>query len=110
MEFPKYDIEYEVESEDMGKALSDMGVYKLFSEPEWIEGIGGTNVGIFQKARFIVSKEGVEGAAATAIIAYIAPGADKIEPIELIFNRPFMYILVKDNVPLFIGSVYNPVE
>lgn len=110
VEFPTYDIEYEVDSEEMKKTLQEIGIKTLFSQPKWIDGINGSAVEVFQKARFIVNEEGVEGAAATPTISYVAAGANEDEPLELIFDRPFMYILMKDDVPLFIGTVYNPTE
>ena len=60
----------------------------------------------FQKAKIIVDEEGTEAAAATSIVLELTSAAPD-DMILLIFDRPFAWEIVYDNVPLFSGVVSN---
>ncbi len=110
LEFPKCDIEYSVSTENINEVLEKLGCSDLFNNAQWVNGIVGGDIQIIQNTRFMFNEEGIEGAAATAAVNYIARGASEEEPLNVIYNRPFMYILMQDEIPLFIGTVYNPAD
>lgn len=90
--------------------LRDYGVKELFQSPNWQNGIEGTSVDIKQKTKFVLDEEGIEAAAATSMqVAFAVDNKEKPE-LELTVDRPFLYVLMKEDVPLFIGTVYNPAE
>jgi len=35
---------------------------------------------------------------------------EKVIKLDITLDKPFMYIIMYDDVPLFIGTVYNPTE
>ena len=57
-----------------------------------------------------VDEEGTEAAAATAVIVGATSVMPEEEPLEMIFNHPFM-LLIRDResgLILFLGNVINP--
>lgn len=109
---PEYEIEDEY-SEKMISSLNNMGIETLFGNNTWeiSSGLNNSFVDICQRTYINVNKKGVEAAAATAVSAvYIGIEDEKKIALEIKFDRPFMYVLIKNGVPMFIGTVYNPVE
>ena len=106
---PKFDVNSTM---DLKGGLQEMGVTDVFNEgaANFSEITG--NVPIFltaanQSVRVQIDEEGVKAA------AYIEfPGATSPEPpkeiIDFILDRPFIFAITTDNIPLFMGTVNNP--
>ena len=106
---PKYEVSYNM-SENLKDTLETLGAKKMFSdECEWAILDNAPATYIMQEVKFIVDENGVEAAAATAITATYGIDESTID-LEIVLDRPFMYILMKEDVPLFIGTIYNPAE
>lgn len=109
---PEFECQSDLE-EELKDVVKGMGVGKLFADSQWniIEKGVHQKVDIAQKTNIKVDENGVEAVAVTAIKAtYTAAKDEKQLELDITFNRPFLYILMKDEVPLFIGTVYNPAE
>ena len=109
VKIPTFCIQDDIDSNNVMNVLEKLGVKQFFDEPEFIEGIEGMNARISQKTKFVVDEDGIEAAAVTSIGAEYSAKSGNVD-LEITFDRPFMYILMKDGVPLFIGTVYNPAE
>ena len=106
---PKFDVNSTM---DLKVGLQEMGVTDVFNEgaANFSEITG--DVPIFltaanQSVRVQIDEEGVKAA------AYIEfPGATSPEPpkeiIDFILDRPFIFAITTDNIPLFMGTVNNP--
>ena len=106
---PKFDINSTMDLKD---GLQEMGVTDVFNEgaANFSEITG--NVPIFltaanQSVRVQIDEEGVKAA------AYIEfPGATSPEPpkeiIDFILDRPFIFAITTESIPLFMGTVNNP--
>lgn len=110
---PKFSYSCEI---DMKESLQNMGIEKPFDKWEadfsgicdetyrlWIENIA-------QRTYIDVNKDGVSAAAATVIEmpGKTSPGRpETIEEVNIILDRPFIYMIYdgNNNLPLFIGSV-----
>ena len=106
---PKFDVNGSVNLKD---GLQSMGVTDVFGEGAAnFTGITG-DVPIFltaanQSIRVQIDEEGVKAA------AYIEfPGATSPAPpeeiIDFILDRPFIFAITTDSIPLFMGTVNNP--
>jgi len=73
-------------------------------------GLAGNDYDIIQKTKITLNEEGIEGAASTIISGVTAGGNVEYEDMNVTLDRPFAFILEKDGMPLFIGTVYNPAE
>lgn len=62
---------------------------------------------ILQRVEFKLDENGTEAAAVTELIMETKAIMDEHEPIEMIVNRPFVYNISLDGLPLFEGSVQN---
>jgi serpin B len=106
---PKFDFE---SSFDLGETLAAMGMPDAFTELADFSGMTGNRDLLIQavvhKAFVSVDEEGTEAAAATAVVAGLtsAPG----DPVELIIDRPFVFLIRDDETGaiLFLGRVVNP--
>lgn len=80
----------------------ELGVYtKLTSDtPIWFTGVN-------QSVRVEIDTEGVK-AASYIEIAGAGSAALPDEIIDFVLNRPFIFVITKDNVPLFAGCVNDP--
>ena len=106
---PKFDVNSTLNLKD---GLQEMGVTDVFNEgaANFSEITG--DVPIFltaanQSVRVQIDEEGVKAA------AYIEfPGAMSPEPpeeiIDFILDRPFIFAITTDSIPLFMGTVNNP--
>ena len=106
---PKFDVNSTL---DLKGGLQEMGVTDVFNEgaANFSEITG--DVPIFltaanQSVRVQIDEEGVKAA------AYIEfPGATSPEPpkeiIDFILDRPFIFAITTDSIPLFMGTVNNP--
>lgn len=107
---PKFDVS---SSMDLSVGLKNMGVMNVFTENAaefmnltWDSPIYLT--GANQSVRVQIDEKGVKAAAYIEI-----PGAGSAAPpddgiIDFVLDRPFLFVITKDNIPLFAGCVNNP--
>ena len=106
---PKFDVNSTVNLKD---GLQEMGVTDVFNEDAANFNEITGDVPIFltaanQSVRVQIDEEGVKAA------AYIEfPGATSAEPpdeiIDFILDRPFIFAITTESIPLFMGTVNNP--
>ncbi len=111
LRLPKFDVAGEA---DLSGALSALGVKDIFdmgeadfsrivpesSVPVWVSSV-------LHGARVKVDEEGCEAAAYTLIIAPgAAPPPD--DEVEITFDRPFIFSITQNGLPLFAGIVNEP--
>ncbi len=106
---PKFDISTRA---DLAQGLGEMGLAALF-DPARAEfsAIAGDTPLYFtaanQAVRVQVDEEGVKAAAYLEM-----PGASAPEPpdeiIDFILNRPFLFVIARNDIPLFTGVVNDP--
>jgi len=110
LSMPKFDVH---SSADLADGLKKMGVTDVFDEEKAdfspsLEGSGPVFVsGVNQAARVIVDESGVKAASYIEI-----PGAGAAAPpeevIDFILDRPFLFVIASDGLPLFAGVVERP--
>ncbi len=108
---PKFDISSSV---DLEPALKEMGLAEIFAfygndfsasvdseEPVYLESIN-------QDTRVTVDEDGVK--AASYIILNFGAGAAQPpdEIIDFVLDRPFVFAITTENIPMFVGTVNNP--
>ena len=108
---PKFDVSSTL---DLSDGLKNMGAVNVFTEnmaeftnltadePLYLTGAN-------QSTRVQIDEEGVKAA------TYIElPAAGSAEPpdeiIDFVLDRPFLFVITSDNIPLFAGCVNNPME
>lgn len=106
---PKFDVSSTM---DLSEGLKNMGVSSVFSDTvaEFGKLTGDSPIfltGANQSVRVKIDEEGVKAA------AYIElPGAGSAQPpeeiIDFVLDRPFLFVITNDNIPLFAGCVNNP--
>lgn len=106
---PKFDV---ASTMDLSEGLKIMGVPNVFSEnvAEFTKLTTDSPIyltGANQSVRVQIDEEGVKAA------TYIElPGAGSAAPpeeiIDFVLNRPFLFVITNDNIPLFAGCVNNP--
>ena len=106
---PKFDVSSTM---DLSSGLKDMGIINLFDKnaAEFTNLTSDVPIyltGANQSVRVEIDEKGVKAA------AYIElPGAGSAAPpaeiIDFVVDRPFLFAITKDNVPLFMGCVNNP--
>ncbi len=109
---PIYECEYDFE-DNIEDAVKEIGIKRMFDGDQWkvVSEDSSFDVDIRQKTNIKVTEDGVEAAAATYVsVEYISAGQVNEPDLVITLDRPFLYVLVKDGVPLFIGTVYNPNE
>lgn len=106
---PKFDVSSTM---DLSDGLKNMGVTNVFYEnvTEFTKLTGGSPVyltGANQSVRVQIDEEGVKAASYIEI-----PGAGSAAPpdeiVDFILDRPFLFVITSDNIPLFAGCVNNP--
>uniref|UniRef100_A0A1I7V284 SERPIN domain-containing protein n=1 Tax=Caenorhabditis tropicalis TaxID=1561998 RepID=A0A1I7V284_9PELO len=105
IEFPKFTVEKELQLKDV---LHTLGVTEIFSDQADLSGVAeGIKVsdGI-HKALIDVNEEGTTASAATVFKVYPMCGR-MADPIEFKANHPFLFALVKDDHPLFLGVFHG---
>ncbi len=106
---PRFDVSSTM---DLSDGLKDMGMTKVFDpleadfsnitwdSPIWLTGVN-------QSVRVQIDEEGVKAATYIEI-----PGAGSAEPpdeiINFVLDRPFLFVITNENIPLFAGCVNNP--
>ncbi len=108
---PKFDV---VEKKSLKDGLMQLGVTDIFSAEKAnfsalrsaLPAFAGT---IEQASRVQIDEEGVTGASYTEII-YMGsvPPSNTPDIIDFVLDRPFLFVVEKDNIPLFTGVVNNP--
>ncbi len=116
LKLPKFEVTFEKE---LNESLRDMGLTECFDiEKANFGKMGTTKSGdnlyislVRQKAKIIVNEEGTEAAAVT-MIDLRDGGGSTVDPKELFFNEPFLYIIMdmERELPLFIGILDDPKE
>ena len=106
---PKFDVNSTMDLKD---GLQEMGVTDVFSEATSNFSEITADVPVYltaanQSVRVQIDEEGVKAA------AYIEfPGATSPEPpeeiIDFVLDRPFIFAITTDSIPLFMGTVNNP--
>uniref|UniRef100_A0A1I7V443 SERPIN domain-containing protein n=1 Tax=Caenorhabditis tropicalis TaxID=1561998 RepID=A0A1I7V443_9PELO len=100
---PKWKIETEL---GLNEALQSIGIKKAFSGDA---DLGNLADGVFvsavtHKALIEVDEDGTKAAAATTVSISLKSAMFPIdEPIEFRADHPFLFVLSKDNHPLFVG-------
>lgn len=115
LSLPKFDISAK---SSLRSSLQNLGVTEVFSPylADFSGMIPKTNdVGnpyvdnIEHTARVTVDEEGVTAAAYTLILVAGAAAPDPNQKeIDLTLDRPFLFVIESDNMPLFAGVVNNP--
>jgi serpin B len=96
---------------DLVPALQDLGVDDLFEAAD-LSGISATAdltvTGAFHETFFALDENGVEAAAATAIV--VGEASLPPPPVTVVLDEPFLFILrdTATNTPLFVGSIASP--
>lgn len=106
---PKFDV---ASTMDLSAGLKNMGVTNVFQEDvaEFAGLTGDLPISLAeanQSVRVQIDEEGVKAAVYLEI-----PGAGAAQPpeeiIDFILDRPFLFVITNDNIPLFAGVVNNP--
>lgn len=106
---PKFDVSSTM---DLSEGLKNMGATNVFYEnvTEFTKLTGDSPIyltGANQSVRVQIDEEGVKAAAYIEI-----PGAGSAAPpeevIDFVLNRPFLFVITNDKLPLFAGCVNNP--
>ncbi|MBW6465043.1 MAG: serpin family protein [Brevefilum sp.] len=111
LEMPKFDFESSVDAND---PLIALGMGDAF-DPDRADFSGITEeeelmiTDVLHKATITVDEEGTEAAAATAVIIGVTSAMPE-EPISLVIDRPFMFMIrhLRTNTILFMGRVVQP--
>ena len=112
---PKFETEYDIE---MSEVLQEMGMTDAF---DWrvadfsrlgTYNVDGMNICInrvLHKTFISVTEQGTRAGAATAVEMVAEGAAEIIEYMEVVLDRPFVYMLIdcETNLPFFIGSMMN---
>lgn len=116
LKLPKFEVSFDWVLND---ALIQMGLTDAFDkEKADFSGIGTTDTGypiyiseVRQKAVVKVDEEGTEAAAATELVFAEATAMLPEEPLEMYFDKPFLYLIMDmdTELPLFMGIMDNPV-
>lgn len=106
---PKFDVTSTI---DLKEGLENMGATNVFygNGTEFTKLTGDSPIyltGANQSVRVQIDEEGVKAASYIEI-----PGAGSAAPpeeiIDFVLDRPFLFVITSDNIPLFAGCVNNP--
>ncbi|MBQ7603511.1 MAG: serpin family protein [Clostridia bacterium] len=110
---PKFETEYGVE---LSGALRSLGMTAAFDmDSADFSGIGKSAFGniyigeVIHKTFISVNEKGTRAGAATLIDMRAGAAAPTEEPKRVILDRPFVYMLIdcENNLPFFIGTMYD---
>lgn len=117
VKLPKFEVSF---NKVLNESLIRMGLVDAFDEEKAdFSGIGTTDSGapifinlVRQKAVVKVDEEGTEAAAATEIVMLENTALIEEEPIEMYFDKPFLYFIMdmETELPLFMGIMDNPMK
>lgn len=111
---PKFETEYSVSMKDV---LRNMGMTDVFDPNNAdLSGIGSVTDGslyvddVIHKTYISVDSSGTRAGAATAVIIMKESALLERNPIDIILNRPFVYMIVdcENMIPVFIGVLETP--
>ncbi len=111
---PKFSFDYSVE---LAQTLADMGMEIASDESlaDFSKMATSDNGNIFisrvlHKTHISVDEAGTKAGAVTVVEA--TDGAAPAEPVEIVLDRPFLFMIVDNeySLPLFMGCVVNPTE
>lgn len=106
---PKFDVASTI---NLGEGLKNMGITKAFE-------VGGAEFGdltsdspiwlteVSQSVRVEIDEEGVKAAVYIEIPGYGSPEPPD-DIIDFVLDRPFLFIISNENIPLFAGCVNDP--
>lgn len=106
---PKFDVS---STTDLSEGLKEMGATKVFTEgtADFTKLTGNAPIylsGANQSVRVQIDEKGVKAAAYIELKgAGDLPSPDEI--VDFVLDRPFLFVISKENVPLFAGCVNNP--
>jgi serine protease inhibitor len=108
---PKFDVSSTMDLKD---GLINMGATNVFYEniTEFTKLTGDSPIyltGANQSVRVQIDEDGVK-AAAYIEIQGAGSTAPPEEEIDFVLNRPFIFVITNDNIPLFAGCVNNPMN
>lgn len=106
---PKFDV---ASTMDLSDGLKNMGVTDIFTEnvAEFSKLTADSPLyltGANQSARVQIDEEGVKAAVYIELPA-AGSAAPPEEIIDFVLDRPFLFVITNDNIPLFAGCVNNP--
>lgn len=109
LSLPKFSFDSEF---DLIQSLKDLGMKKAFKSEEadltGITDFAAYVSAVKQGTDITVNENGLEAAAFTYIAVTLECAPMETEAIEINFDRPFVFIIESENVPVFIGTVQNP--
>lgn len=104
--FPEFELSSDL---SLNSALQAMGMTDAFSDQADFSNLMDAPLSISevrQKNRIEVSRTGTKAAVATAVEIQ-ATGALILDQKEIVFDRPFLFILMQDDMPLLIGTIQS---
>lgn len=109
---PKFDV---MSDTDLADTLRSLGVTDVF-EPEradlsgLLTGTGGSVwvSRVLHSARVKMDESGCEAAAFTFLEFPTSEPPTRLEVLELVLDRPFLFSVTEEGVPLFVGAVNEP--
>jgi len=106
---PKFETNSDLEKDSIEKALEKTGISGVLKKESWdkFPSLEADVIYAEQNVCMSVYEKGTKGAAVTTI-DWVDYGKDDV--LDIVLNEPFMYIIEKNGIPLFIGTVYNPTE
>lgn len=114
LSLPKFDV---TENGEIGPKLKALGVTEVFDpvkadfSPVMGEGITPENnvflSQVLHGARVSIDEEGCVGAAYTVAVM-AGTGAPPDDEVDITFDRPFLFTVMNNNVPVFAGIVNEP--
>lgn len=114
LKLPKFDITFD---KVLNESLQNMGIRDAFDQSKAdFSGMSKNGTRDFfislvrQKAVIKVDEEGTEAAAVTAVLMEGMAAEKPMQPIEVYFDEPFVYMLMNtdEEIPLFMGVLDNP--
>ena len=65
-----------------------------------------------QASRLKINEDGVEAAAYVEMCVFVgcAPDFEQPKEIDFILDRPFMFSIIKDRTPMFVGTIVDPTK
>ncbi len=114
LSLPKFDISSKL---SLVPTLQKLGITDVFSPmadfsaliPQADDLANPYVESIEHAARVSINEDGVTAAAYTLIVSYGATAPPPVqEEIDFVLDRPFLFVVESDNMPLFTGIVNNP--
>ncbi len=115
LSLPKFEFEG---SFSASQALKELGMSTPFTEAADFSGIYEQGAqplfisDVIHKAFVAVDEQGTEAAAATAVIVGATSAMPEEDPIKMVFDHPFMFMIQdrESGLILFMGNVINPTD